>query len=79
MSPEERSATIRQLDKSFNAMPTWGKTATKHGLGAPSINPKTGEPFKSFLEVLESLNDHSLQLLKEDFSDNGDLLPLEDK
>ena len=79
MSPEERAAAIRQLDKSFSAMPTWVKTATKHGLGAPSINPKTGEPFKSFLEVLESLNDDSLQLLKEEFLDNGDLLPLEDE
>lgn len=56
-------------------MPHWVKCATKHAMGAPKNNPATGKPFKSFREVIEAASDESLRTLRDDFDDNGDLLP----
>lgn len=75
MTPEERAALIDQLDRSFTMMPRWAKVACKHAMGAPKNNPKTGEPFKSFREVIEVASDETLEILKEDFEGNGELLP----
>lgn len=75
MTPEERIALIDRLDRSFQAMPAWVKTATKHAMGAPSHHPVTGEKFTSFRQVIEAAADHTLETLREDFDDNGDLLP----
>lgn len=75
MTPEERSALIDQLDRSFQSMPRWAQTATKHAMGAPTNHPETGEPFKSFREVITCAADYTLETLREDFEDNDDLLP----
>lgn len=75
MTPQERKQLIDQLDRSFTVMPHWVKCATKHAMGAPTHNPATGEPFKSFREVIEAASDESLLILRDDFDDNGDLLP----
>lgn len=75
MTPQERAALIDQLDRSFTAMPHWVKCATKHAMGAPKNNPATGKPFTSFREVIEVAADHTLETLRDDFEDNGDLLP----
>lgn len=73
MTDEERAALIEQLDRSFTMMPRWKKVACRHAMGAPKNNPKTGQPFKSFLEVIEVAADHTLEILRDDFDDNGDL------
>ena len=75
MTPKQRTELIDQLDRSFAAMPTWAKAAVKHSMGAPKTNPKTGIPFTSFREVVESSSDETLEILRGDFEDNGDLLP----
>ncbi len=75
LTPEERSALIDRLDRSFQAMPNWVKAATKHAMGAPTNSPKTGKPYTSFREVIEEASDQTLNTLKEDFEDNDDLLP----
>jgi hypothetical protein len=75
MTPEEREALIDQLDRSFLMMPRWSKVSCKHAMGAPEINPKTGEKFKTFREVIEVASDHTLEILREDFEGNGELLP----
>ena len=75
MTPEERAALIDQLDRSFQMMPRWAKIACKHAMGAPDINPATGEKFKSFREVIEVASDHTLEILRDDFEGNGELLP----
>lgn len=75
MTSEEREQLIDQLDQSFTMMPHWVKCATKHAMGAPNNNPITNEPFKSFREVIESSGDETLITLRDDFDDNGDLLP----
>lgn len=75
LSSEERVRLIDRLDRSFQAMPGWVRTATKHAMGAPSHHPVTGELFKSFREVIEVAADETLLILKEDFEDNGDLAP----
>jgi hypothetical protein len=77
MEQAQREALIDQLDRSFIAMPNWVKTATKHAMGAPTINRATGEPFKTFREVITASSDETLETLREDFDDNGDLLPAE--
>ena len=74
MSPQERSKLIDQLDRSFTMMPHWVKCATKHAMWAPKNHPVTGQPFKSFREVLEAASDETLLTLRDDFDDNGDLL-----
>lgn len=76
MTPEERAALIDQLDRSFTMMPRWVKAATKHAMGAPKNNPATGEPFKSFREVIEVASDQTLEILRDDFEGDGDLLPM---
>lgn len=76
MTPEQRAELIDQLDRSFTVLPTWAKTAVKHSMGAPERNPKTGKPFTSFREVIEVASDETLEILREDFEDNGDLLPV---
>ena len=53
LSTEERARLIDRLDRSFQAMPRWVKTATKHAMGAPSHHPETGKKFESFREVIE--------------------------
>tara|TARA_B100000929_G_scaffold130889_1_gene103602 strand:+ start:733 stop:987 length:255 start_codon:yes stop_codon:yes gene_type:complete len=75
MTSEERSSLIDQLDRSFHAMPQWVQTACKHGMAAPTRNPETGEPFKSFRECISVASDWTLETLRDDFEDNGDLLP----
>ena len=75
MTPQERTALIDQLDKSFEMLPSWAKAATKHAMGAPQINPETGKPFTSFREVISVASDHTLEILRDDFDGNGDLLP----
>lgn len=75
MTQDERTIAIDQLSRSFDAMPGWVQTAVKHSLGAPNINPDTGEPFTSFKEVIEAACDGTLETLIYDFEDNGDLLP----
>lgn len=75
MEQAERDDLIDRLDRSFHAMPRWAQIACKHGMGAPKNNPETGEPFKSFREVISVASDDSLETLKGDFEDNGDLLP----
>lgn len=75
MTPQERIALIDQLDRSFTVMPRWVQTATKHAMGAPTNNPATGQPFQSFREVIEVAADETLLTLRDDFDDNGDLLP----
>ena len=75
MSPDERAALIDQLDRSFQMMPRWVQVSCKHAMGAPKNNPATGEPFKSFREVIEVAADHTLETLRDDFDGNGELLP----
>lgn len=75
MNAIERAALIDQLDRSFQMMPAWAQAAAKHAMGAPEIHPYTGKPFSSFREVIEAAADHTLELLRDDFADNGDLLP----
>lgn len=75
MNQQERIALIDQLDRSFTVMPIWAKSTVKHALGAPRNNPSTGQPFRTFREVLESASDSTLEVLREDFEDNGELLP----
>jgi len=76
MTNEERSALIDQLDRSFQAMSTTDKMITKHAMAAPPLNPSTGKPFKDFKEVISEGSDDTLLVLKEDFDDNGLLLPI---
>jgi hypothetical protein len=75
MNQEQRKVLIDQLDRSFTMMPTWAKTAAKHAMAAPTNNPATGLPFESFREVIEAASDETLLILRDDFEDNGDLLP----
>lgn len=75
MTKEERSALIDRLDRSFHAMPDWVKAATKHAMGAPASHPVTGEKFTSFRQVIEAASDHTLEILRDDFEDNDELLP----
>lgn len=75
MDKYERNVLIDQLNRSFMVMPKWVQGTVKHALGAPHINPSTGAPFKSFREVIEVASDSTLETLKEDFEDNGELLP----
>jgi hypothetical protein len=75
MEKAQREALIDQLDRSFEAMPRWVKIATKHAMGAPTNNPETGQPFTSFREVISVSSDETLETLRDDFEDNGDLLP----
>jgi len=76
VTPQERSQLIDQLDRSFTVMPHWVKCATKNAMGAPKNNPETGQPFKSFREVIEAAGEETLLTLRDDFDDNGDLLPV---
>lgn len=76
MTPEQRAELIAQLDRSFTVLPAWAKTAVKHSMGAPETNPKTGMVFTSFREVIEAASDETLEILRDDFEDNGDLLPI---
>jgi len=75
LSTEDRARLIERLDRSFQAMPRWVKTATKHAMGAPSHHPETGKKFESFREVIEAAADETLLILKEDFEFNDDLAP----
>ena len=77
MTKEERAILIDQLDRSFMVLPTWAKTAVKHSMGAPEKHPETGKLFTSFREVIEAAADETLQILRDDFTSNGDMLPLE--
>lgn len=75
MTPQERAGLIDQLDRSFMVLPAWAKAAVKHSMGAPEINPATGKRFESFREVISVAADRTLEILRDDFEDNGDLLP----
>lgn len=76
MTKDEREALIDQLDRSFTALPGFVKACVKHALAAPSHHPETGQPFTSFREVIEAASDETLETLRSDFEDNGDLLPM---
>lgn len=75
MDAEQRAALIDQLDRSFQMMPRWAQAAAVHAMGAPVANPETGRPFGSFRECISVAADHTLETLRDDFDDNGDLLP----
>jgi hypothetical protein len=75
MTPEERAALIDQLDRSFMVMPQWAKATVKHAMNAPTKHPGTGEEFKTFREVIECASDNTLEILRDDFAGNGELLP----
>lgn len=75
MTSDERKNLIDQLERSFEEMPRWAQSATKHAMGAPKINRVTGQPFTSFRQVIEAAGDDTLITLRDDFDDNGDLLP----
>ena len=75
MEAQERAALIDQQDRSFTMMPTWAKAAAKHAMAAPTHHPETGEEFTSFRQVIEAASDQTLEILRDDFADNGDLLP----
>lgn len=75
MTADERASLIDQLDRSFQMMPRWAKVATKHAMGAPEKHPETGVTFKTFREVIECAADSTLEILRDDFEDSGDLLP----
>lgn len=75
MPPEQRKALIDRLERSYEPLPLWAKTAVKHSMGAPEKDPRTGAPITSFREALECASDETLGTLREDFADNGDLLP----
>lgn len=77
MTSEERKSLIDQLERSFEEMPRWAQVATKHAMGAPTVSPETGQPFKTFREVIETASDDTLITLRDEFDDNGDLLPAE--
>lgn len=77
MTTEARTKLIDQLERSYAAMPKWAKRVTIHAIGAPTINPETGKPFTSFRQVLNTASDETLEILRGDFEDNGDLLPEE--
>lgn len=75
MIPEKRAALIDQLDRSFQMMPRWAQAAAVHAMAAPSMNPETGKPWISFRECISAAADGTLETLRADFDDNGDLLP----
>jgi hypothetical protein len=75
MNDQERAVLIDQLDRSFQMMPRWAQAATVHAMAVPPANPATGKPFGSFRECISVAADHTLQTLRDDFDDNGDLLP----
>lgn len=75
MNAKQRAALVDQLDRSFQMMPPWAQAVTKHAMAAPSTNPETGKPFSSFRECVECAADFTLLTLRDDFDDNGDLLP----
>ena len=74
LTEQDRAKLIDQLAYSFDRMDYFGKITVKHALAAPKINRKTGQPFKTFREVLECASDHTLMILKDDFEGNGELL-----
>lgn len=76
MDQQTREQLIDQLDRSYQAMPEWVKSATIHSMAAPRTNKHTGKPWTSFKELLENSSDHTLVILRDDFDDNGDLLPV---
>jgi hypothetical protein len=71
----QRTTLIDQLERSFILMPRWAQVAALHAMAPPAINPDTGKPFACFREVLEAAADDTLATLRDDFDDNGDLLP----
>ena len=75
MNTKQRAALIDQLDRSFQMMPPSAQAATKHAMAAPSTNQETGKPFATFRECIEWSADFTLLTLRDDFDDNGDLLP----
>lgn len=75
MDSAQRAILVDQLDRSFQMLPEWVQVATMHAMSAPVINPDTGRPFASFRECISIAADHTLLTLRDDFEDNGDLLP----
>lgn len=74
MEKVDRDDLIDRLSRSFDEMPKWAQTACYHGSGTPRVHPETQQPI-SFKEALELATDDTLETLKGDFEDNGDLLP----
>lgn len=68
MTSEERESLIQQLDRSFQMMPKWAQTACKHAM-------RCADGVTTFREACELADDSSLEMLRDDFEDNGDLLP----
>lgn len=75
MDSNEYKALLYQLERSYLAMPRWAQAACIHSMGVPKNNPATGLPFGNFREILLSCSDYTLETLRDDFEDNGDLLP----
>lgn len=75
MDSQLRAELIDQLDRSFQMMPKWAQAAAVHAMTAPTTNPETGKPFASFRECISAASDDTLETLRDDFDDNGDLLP----
>lgn len=78
MTTEKREQLIDRLDRSFKAMPRWAQGACIHAMAVPTINPATLAPFVTFREMLESAPAESLEILKDDFEGNGDLMPAQE-
>lgn len=74
MDEKSRTALIDRLVASFEIMPKWVQIAAIHAMCAPMINPETGKPFRSFRECISVASDYTLETLRDDFDDNGDLL-----
>ena len=74
MTPEQREQLIDRLDRSFQAMPTWAKKTVVHAMAAPKNNPETGKPFGSFRECISAATDYTLEILRDDFEGNDELL-----
>jgi hypothetical protein len=75
LSDEERIKLIDQLNQSYIQMPDWVKTATKHAMTTPTRSPVTGEEFTTFRDILNIAEDFTLEILRDDFESNGDLVP----
>ena len=69
MDSNERKALIDQLDRSFLAMPRWAQAACIHSMGIPR------DKYENFHTALLHCSDYTLETLRDDFEDNGDLLP----
>lgn len=71
-----REVRINQICQSFEKLSPAVQASCIHAMRVPSINPQTGIAFKDFQEILSVAADETLEILKDDFEGNSDLLPL---